>query len=153
MSGSGHGPGAGGSCGQHSHVIDLKTAEAGHAVFVSHSRRDPAALNLAYAIVGAWRHGTDEHGNPFCAAAQLPNNTVCIWLDKEQMQESGGVRRPANPGHSSQFSSVPSICADSLQIAGLFFRTTGISSSPRPRCARCSPSTCSGTPTSAPPSA
>eukprot|EP01051_Picozoa_sp_SAG22_P001216 SAG22_NODE_45_length_24718_cov_12.462448_19_plen_820_part_01 len=118
MAESGHGPGGGSlppqssgaapspSCAAHSHVIDLKT-EVQHAVFVSHSRRDPAALNVAYAIVGAWRHGIDEStGEPFCAAALLPpapaggdggapasaggGNKVCLWLDKEQMQESGG---------------------------------------------------------------
>ena len=79
-------------------ILDLET-EGKHAVFISHSRRDPAALNMAYAIVKAWRWGTEQDSNrsgydkPFCDAAYLPGqkNTVVLWLDKEQMEEAGGA--------------------------------------------------------------
>ena len=73
-------------------ILDLDN-EGRHAIFVSHSRRDPAALNAAYALIDAWRRGKDpDTGLPFCASTYTcdGNNTVVLWLDKEQMSESGG---------------------------------------------------------------
>ena len=60
---------------------------------------------MAYAIVKAWRWGTEQepshpnYGKPFCEAAYLPTqkNTVCLWLDKEQMQENGLPPRTFHP--------------------------------------------------------
>ena len=54
---------------EYTRILDLDQ-EGHHAVFISHSRRDPAALNAAYAIIDAWRRGIDPvTGEPFCAAA------------------------------------------------------------------------------------
>ena len=78
-------------------ILDLR-AEGEHGVFVSHSRRDPGALNASYALVNALREGAHPaSGRPFCAATLCqgaPGDSggvrAVLWLDKEQMGESGG---------------------------------------------------------------
>eukprot|EP01051_Picozoa_sp_SAG22_P008084 SAG22_NODE_596_length_8727_cov_107.360338_10_plen_189_part_00 len=66
--------------------VDLR-----RSIFMSHSRRDPGAINAAYAIVRALRYGRKRDGQPICKQTYLPGSpTMFIWIDKEQLKESGG---------------------------------------------------------------
>ena len=62
------------------------------SVFISHSRRDPAAVNIAYCIIYALRYATDEvSGEPLCPVTYLPGEpSMWLWVDKEQMADAGG---------------------------------------------------------------
>ena len=69
----------------------LGNHELHRAILVSHSRRDPAALNLTYAVVDGLRTGMDpETGQPFSKHCHKDSRRVELWLDKEQLSQSGG---------------------------------------------------------------
>lgn len=95
----------------------LDDQELRHSIFISHSRRDPAAINITYAIINALRYAVKDDGSPICPVTYLPGDQaqvqrplpfvlsccggahcVCrvsvaqmwLWLDKEQMADSGG---------------------------------------------------------------
>ena len=69
----------------------LEPSEYHRAVLVSHSRRDPAALNATYAMIWALRLGTDpDTGAPFSNHCHKSSRRVELWTDKEQLAERGG---------------------------------------------------------------
>jgi hypothetical protein len=57
-------------------------------VFISHSRRDPAALNAVHAIIHSLRSETRADGTPICRAVYL--KAASLWLDTEQLAEVPG---------------------------------------------------------------
>lgn len=68
----------------------LKDREYHRAVLISHSRRDPPALNLTYALMHALRAECDDTGVPFSRHCHKSTRTVELWADKEQLSEKGG---------------------------------------------------------------
>ena len=68
-------------------------------LFISHSRRDPGALNAARMFAYALRHAVDSiQQQPFCKscytgpsgqAQSVPS--VDLWFDKEEMSVMGGA--------------------------------------------------------------
>lgn len=70
----------------------LKDEELRSSIFISHSRRDAAAINVAYCIIYALRYAHSADGKPICPATYIPGGKTRLWLwvDKEQMVESGG---------------------------------------------------------------
>ena len=66
----------------------LENREYNRSILVSHNRRDPATLNLTYALVGGLRTGTDPGtGQPFSRHCHKDSRRVELWLDKEQLAE------------------------------------------------------------------
>ena len=59
------------------------------AIFVSHSRRDPAALNAVYALLEALRSEKGPNGTPISRA--VSSNSVFLWVDKDQMSMYPGA--------------------------------------------------------------
>jgi hypothetical protein len=69
----------------------LEEDEIRSSVFISHSRRDPAAINIAYCIIYALRYACDDDGSPICPQTYIPDGAeFALWLDKEQMADAGG---------------------------------------------------------------
>ena len=69
----------------------LKEAEYHRAVLVSYSRRDPAALNAAHALVAALRGECDPAtGQPFSKHCHADSRRVELWLEQEQLAARGG---------------------------------------------------------------
>jgi hypothetical protein len=67
----------------------LENHEHHRAVLISHSRRDPAALNATYALISALRVGQDALGVPFSRHCHVDSRRVELWTDKEQLAEKG----------------------------------------------------------------
>ena len=71
--------------------IVLQDDEYCRSILISHNRRDPAALNLTYALVDGLRRGVDpETRQPFSIHCHKDSRRVELWLDKEQLAERGG---------------------------------------------------------------
>eukprot|EP01047_Picozoa_sp_COSAG01_P063661 COSAG01_NODE_8287_length_2842_cov_5.149471_1_plen_888_part_10 len=70
----------------------LGTHEVHQAILLSHNRRDPATLNLTYAVVdGLLRTRLDpETGRPYSKHCHKDSRRLELWLDKEQLSKSGG---------------------------------------------------------------
>jgi serine/threonine protein kinase len=69
----------------------LPEDEYHRAVLISHSRRDPAALNAVYALISALRAHTDPStGQPFSRHCHRDSRRVELWCDKEQLADKGG---------------------------------------------------------------
>eukprot|EP01044_Picomonas_judraskeda_P014972 COSAG03_NODE_2449_length_2748_cov_14.372971_3_plen_246_part_00 len=69
----------------------LAHGEYHRAVLVSHSRRDPAALNVTYALVSALRRELDpDTGRKFSEHCHQDSQRVELWLDNEQLADKGG---------------------------------------------------------------
>lgn len=70
----------------------LDDTEMRKSIFMSHSRRDPAAVNIAYCMIYALRYALNDSGSPLCPVTYLPGGQeeMWIWIDKEQMAEAGG---------------------------------------------------------------
>ena len=84
-------------CGSELHVPGerakiLDDMEMRKSVFISHSRRDPGAMNMTYCMIYALRYALDDKGNPLCPVTYLPNTDeeMWLWVDKEQMADAGG---------------------------------------------------------------
>ena len=74
----------------------LENREYHRSLLVSHNRRDPASLNLTYALVGGMRTGVDpDTGQPFAKHCHKDSRRVELWLDKEQLAEVSPARRSA----------------------------------------------------------
>lgn len=69
-------------------LSSLNIKSLGPTIFVSYSRRCPAALNATLALVSALRTECAPDGQPYCSAVQ--SGRVTLWLDKEQMLSAPG---------------------------------------------------------------
>ncbi len=80
--------------GERVKILDLNGPDMRKSVFISHSRRDPGAINVTYCIIYALRYAVDGNGNPLCPVTFLPNGDeeMWLWVDKEQMADAGEVR-------------------------------------------------------------
>ena len=70
----------------------LDDMELRKSVFISHSRRDPAAVNIVYTMIYALRYAVTDDGLPLCTVTYLPaeQEEMWLWVDKEQMADAGG---------------------------------------------------------------
>ena len=69
----------------------LSDTEYHRAILISHNRRDPAALNAVYALVGALRREVDpDTGKPFSEHCHMDSRRVELWIDNEQLANRPG---------------------------------------------------------------
>ena len=69
-------------------ALSTLTKHSPSSIFVSHSRRDPANVNMAYTFVSALRSGHRPDGSPICRSTsklQITGGCSDLWLDKEQL--------------------------------------------------------------------